>query len=285
MNKNPAFLFYSKDWLEGTAELMPDEKGVFIDLLAHQHQKGSLPEDTKRLARIVGLSHNQFMLIWDVIKSKFQNNNNRLVNQKLNQVVNQNISRALKNKINGCLPRIVESFNLNKKQRTEIYKNFRQSIDYDDYSDLKTIKQIKEMVYQSVNQMVNQMEYYIATATATEDILLSNEDKIQYAEFVFLNKDEYLKLVVRHGEFWTKKMIQVLDNYKGAKGKQYKSDYRAILSWVEDKVKSSPEYSAYMTKRRKEEAQKKRNELNSLNIPGTELIGKTPEQRKEITEN
>jgi len=285
MNKNPAFLFYSKDWLEGTAELMPDEKGVFIDLLAHQHQKGSLPEDTKRLARIVGLSHNQFMLIWDVIKSKFQNNNNRLVNQKLNQVVNQNISRALKNKINGCLPRIVESFNLNKKQRTEIYKNFRQSIDYDDYSDLKTIKQIKEMVYQSVNQMVNQMEYYIATATVTEDILLSNEDKIQYAEFVFLNKDEYLKLVVRHGEFWTKKMIQVLDNYKGAKGKQYKSDYRAILSWVEDKVKSSPEYSAYMTKRRKEEAQKKRNELNSLNIPGTELIGKTPEQRKEITEN
>ena len=135
MNKNPAFLFYSKDWLEGTAELMPDEKGVFIDLLAHQHQKGSLPEDTKRLARIVGLSHNQFMLIWDVIKSKFQNNNNRLVNQKLNQVVNQNISRALKNKINGCLPRIVESFNLNKKQRTEIYKNFRQSIDYDDYSE------------------------------------------------------------------------------------------------------------------------------------------------------
>lgn len=26
------------------------------------------------------------------------------------------------------------------------------------------------------------------------------------------------------------------DNYKGSKGKTYKSDYRAILSWVADKV-------------------------------------------------
>jgi len=53
MSKDPAFLFYPKDWLSGTAEYMPDEKGVYIDLLCHQHQKGSLPSDTERLARII----------------------------------------------------------------------------------------------------------------------------------------------------------------------------------------------------------------------------------------
>ena len=58
--KDPAFLFYSKDWIEGTAELMPDEKGVFVDLLAHQHQKKGLPTDVNRLARLVGLSFEEF---------------------------------------------------------------------------------------------------------------------------------------------------------------------------------------------------------------------------------
>jgi hypothetical protein len=30
-------------------------------------------------------------------------------------------------------------------------------------------------------------------------------------------------------------MIEILDNYKGSKGRMYKDDYRAILSWVVNK--------------------------------------------------
>ena len=62
------------------------------------------------------------------------------------------------------------------------------------------------------------------------------ESKNNYAEFVSLLPTEYEKLVSEHGEVATKKMIEVLDNYKGANGKKYKSDYRAILNWVKDKV-------------------------------------------------
>jgi hypothetical protein len=65
----------------------------------------------------------------------------------------------------------------------------------------------------------------------------TKEVYIQYAEFVKMKESEYNKLVEEHGEPLTKKMIQVLDNYKGANGKKYKSDYRAILNWVVDKVK------------------------------------------------
>jgi hypothetical protein len=60
---------------------------------------------------------------------------------------------------------------------------------------------------------------------------------IRYGEFVQMKESEYNKLKEEHGEPLTKKMIQVLDNYKGANGKKYKSDYRAILNWVVDKVK------------------------------------------------
>ena len=31
-------------------------------------------------------------------------------------------------------------------------------------------------------------------------------------------------------------MITTLDNYKGSNNKKYASDYRAILSWVADKI-------------------------------------------------
>lgn len=64
------------------------------------------------------------------------------------------------------------------------------------------------------------------------------KEKIKYAEFVSLEQSEYDKLVEQHGEESVKEMITVLDNYKGANGKKYKSDYRAILNWVVDRVKS-----------------------------------------------
>jgi hypothetical protein len=62
---------------------------------------------------------------------------------------------------------------------------------------------------------------------------------IQYAEFVKMKESEYNTLVELHGRPLVAKMIQVLDNYKGANGKKYKSDYRAILNWVVDKVKGA----------------------------------------------
>lgn len=66
---------------------------------------------------------------------------------------------------------------------------------------------------------------------------LNNKDiYIQYAEFVKMKESEYNKLVSDFGEELTKRMIEVLDNYKGANGRKYKSDYRAILTWVKDKV-------------------------------------------------
>ena len=63
------------------------------------------------------------------------------------------------------------------------------------------------------------------------------KDKKKYAEFVSMKEDEYLSLIERMGEPATLKCIEVLDNYKGSSGKTYKSDYRAILNWVIDKVK------------------------------------------------
>ena len=62
-------------------------------------------------------------------------------------------------------------------------------------------------------------------------------EKKKYAEFVKMTEPEYDKLVSQFGETFTLACIEELDNYKGAKGRTYKSDYRAILSWVVDRVR------------------------------------------------
>lgn len=61
--------------------------------------------------------------------------------------------------------------------------------------------------------------------------------KKKYADFVSMEEAEYSKLVSEFGEEAAKRMVEVLNNYKGAKGKTYKSDYLAILNWVVKRVR------------------------------------------------
>ena len=62
--------------------------------------------------------------------------------------------------------------------------------------------------------------------------------KISFAEFVTLTQIEFDTLAKELGsEFIVEDCIEILDNYKGSSGKKYKSDYRAIKSWVIDKYK------------------------------------------------
>lgn len=46
MSKDPAYLFYSSDFLIGTSDLTMEERGFFITLMCLQHQKGRLSKKT-----------------------------------------------------------------------------------------------------------------------------------------------------------------------------------------------------------------------------------------------
>lgn len=50
MQKDPAFLFYSGDFLSGVQDLTMEERGQYITLLCLQHQKGRLTEKMIQLA-------------------------------------------------------------------------------------------------------------------------------------------------------------------------------------------------------------------------------------------
>lgn len=49
MAKDPAFLFYSQDWIVGCQTLSMEERGQYITLIANMHQQGRMDEETIRL--------------------------------------------------------------------------------------------------------------------------------------------------------------------------------------------------------------------------------------------
>lgn len=90
-------------------------------------------------------------------------------------------------------------------------------------------------LYEPISEFVKLSIYpteYVAKPKAIK------QPKINYAEFVTMTEEEYNKLIARVGKEGTKKCIEILDNYKGAKGVKYASDYRAILNWVVKKYQT-----------------------------------------------
>ena len=125
MSKDPAFLFYSKDWLEGTAEYMPEEKGVYIDLLCYQQQRKGLPQETERLAKMVGISHDHFLKIWSVISCHFVDENGRLINKKLQNLIEERTEKGRINTITGTFAGLLRFGGYTRKQYIHLKKSFK----------------------------------------------------------------------------------------------------------------------------------------------------------------
>lgn len=74
---------------------------------------------------------------------------------------------------------------------------------------------------------------------------LVKPEKTLHKDTVYLLEKEYQKLIDEYGLEFTEKCIDKLDRYKGANGKKYKSDYKAILNWVVDAVKKGSNNGTY----------------------------------------
>lgn len=126
--KDPALLLYAKDWLQGTATMFPDEKGVYIDLLCHQHQDGSIPNDVDRLARLVGLSSEVFGKVWVTLKDKFVvGDDGKLRNKKLARVMDVRIETAWQNKIIATYGHKLHNSGLTDEEKVFVKKAFKVS--------------------------------------------------------------------------------------------------------------------------------------------------------------
>ena len=93
-------------------------------------------------------------------------------------------------------------------------------------------------VYVNVNNLENKKDIR-GMGEEEEEETFTNDKKIQFADFVTMTNAEYDKLVSTYSKEFADRCIEKLSNYKGASGKKYKSDYRAIKNWVVDTIKKT----------------------------------------------
>ena len=139
---DPAFMFYPKDWLTGTADLMPDEKGVYIDLLCYQHQHLILPKDTLRLSRLVALPHDEFLRIWERIEDNFIPKDGGFINLKLYNLMDNRAVNAKKKRISGAFALCLRQNDLTKEQTSAIKKDFRNE-DFLEFTEDAIMDEVK----------------------------------------------------------------------------------------------------------------------------------------------
>ena len=82
------------------------------------------------------------------------------------------------------------------------------------------------------NEPINPFNGSASNPTKDKRLKEKNINKDLYAEDVRLKKEEYEKLIKKGSKEIADKAIELLNNYKMAKGKKYKSDYHAILNWA-----------------------------------------------------
>lgn len=85
MTKDPAVLFYIDTWLSATAEMDSDVRGWYLNLILHNYDKKSLPNDIEKLAVLAGVKFSEFerfkQMYKQVLIQKFeQNESGRLEN-------------------------------------------------------------------------------------------------------------------------------------------------------------------------------------------------------------
>ncbi len=252
MSKDPAFLFYTKDFQSGTIDMSCTEVGAYIRLLMHQHQHGYIPSDIERLMRITGIfKEDEFMEIWEMVKHKFNHlvsqNSNHLVNKRLSDEMIQRSKAKPKKIASAVFAGLISSNNLNIKVVKELKKSFNIS-EFIDFEEEEIKEKIKEWFYKMVNQMVNNLANANANANANED---KDEDKGGMGEkneptkkktkvkSINLKLNNKIDLIY---PFNSNEFMEIWDGWKRYKIKEFGFKYKSVESEQAALVKLS-EYS------------------------------------------
>ncbi len=135
-DKDPAFLFYTKDFYEGTRTMMPEERACYIDLLIYQHQNDIIPDDiTKLKLYCSGCKKNTIV---SVLNAKFIKEEDGWVNIKLKQVSDARKSFSNKQSINGKIGQFFKKSKeiLSKQEYTTLQKKLNV---FDNFEILKVL--------------------------------------------------------------------------------------------------------------------------------------------------
>jgi hypothetical protein len=173
--KDPAVLFYISDWITSTSEMDADCRGWYLNLILHNYDKKSLPNDMEKLAVLAGVKFSEFkrfeQVFKQVLEQKFEQiENNRLTNPKTFEILQSRKLFKEKRSASGKMSYLMRYFAKNyRKQYEDVdLKNFvRESINLDiDTKNEQVIEQVFEHLfelYRNENENENENIFILNT--------------------------------------------------------------------------------------------------------------------------
>jgi uncharacterized protein YdaU (DUF1376 family) len=171
--KDPAFLFYSKDFYEGTRTMLPKERACYIDLMIYQHQHGPIPNDMNRIAMYCsGIDE---ATLKATLEAKFKLTLNGWINERLENVISDRKKFSSKQSQNGKIG--------------QFWKKSKSILSSSEYSQLR--KAILDKDNSEILQLIKGKEISEATLKALLKHLVNENINVD------VNDNDSLKEIVR----------------------------------------------------------------------------------------
>lgn len=174
MSKDPAFLFYSKDFYEATRTMLPKERACYMDLLIYQHQNEFIPNDIERISMYCsGIDE---ATLQATLQAKFKLCDKGWYNERLSIVIEQRKEFSNKQSSNGAVGQFfkkaksalpseqyekLKHFIYNIYTKEKLINDLKKESDYEAMLQallkamLKHLVNVNEIVIEDVNEDIN----------------------------------------------------------------------------------------------------------------------------------
>jgi uncharacterized protein YdaU (DUF1376 family) len=178
---DPAFLFYSKDFYEGTRTMLPSERACYIDLLIYQHQNGGfIPDNKDRI--LLYCNGIDKATLEATLEAKFKLTDSGWVNYKLKKVMEEREQFSGKQSTNGIFGQFLKK--AKNSVSNKIYKELYKFITDNNKRDLivTSIKNNEATHEAMLEAMLNLMEAklkHLEDANVIKDVDSYYKDEIE----------------------------------------------------------------------------------------------------------
>ena len=224
--KDPAVLIYVNDWLNSTAAMEADCRGWYLNLILHNYDKGSLPNDIEVLAVLCNVKFSEFkrfeQVFEQVLKQKFEENEDgTLSNRRTCKILQARENFKDKRSDAGKRSYLSKYLQKNYAQqcKKKAFKDFVME-NIDTSIDLKNEQNIEQMfeqvfkLYRNENAIIDKVKDKIIIPTETE-----------FLEFV-------KKWMIENNKDFESKKTQIITKYKTWVDDGWKDGYgNVITNW------------------------------------------------------